>query len=312
MDKKKDLTPRIILLGSITEDIIDLPEGTTFRSLGGILYQASVFCAFKKPVGLWAHLGKNLVNEFRRLTSGWRSLSRAAVKVVSWPGNRVHLYYPPRGEREEILENVVPPLNLKNLARRFSAGDFIMAVINSGFDFRREDWQWLVKRIDCPTWLDIHSLVLEQILGQPRRYRSLPDWPDWARGVTFLQANQQELACLLGNPQEKPTLRQMIDFSQQAASFGVEAVVVTLGRAGVFLGEGNKGEILAPPVAVEPVDTTGCGDVLAAATVIGLKEGQPIRDALRQGMELAVVAAQVKGVEAIFQELKNYLDNLII
>jgi len=46
--------------------------------------------------------------------------------------------------------------------------------------------------------------------------------------------------------------------------------------------------------------------------VIGLKEGQPIRDALRQGMELAVVAAQVKGVEAIFQELKNYLDNLII
>jgi len=29
MDKKKDLTPRIILLGSITEDIIDLPEGTT-------------------------------------------------------------------------------------------------------------------------------------------------------------------------------------------------------------------------------------------------------------------------------------------
>jgi len=59
-----------------------------------------------------------------------------------------------------------------------------------------------------------------------------------------------------------------------------------------------------PPTIVEAVDTTGCGDVLAAATVIALREGRPIREALRWGMELAAVAAQVKGVAATFRSLK--------
>jgi|Deesub1362B_J571_1020462.scaffolds.fasta_scaffold00002_53 hypothetical protein len=311
MNKPKDSTSRIVLLGSITEDIITQPDGTTFRSLGGVLYQASVFCAFERPVELQAHLGQNLVGEFQRLTAAWRSLSLVGVKVVSHPGNRVHLHYPPDGEREEILENVVPPLEIKGLVRGISSRDFLMVVVNSGFDFRLEDWQWLVKRLNCPLWFDIHSLVLEPVLGRPRRYRALPDWSEWARGVTFLQANQQELACLLGEPAKRPSLGEMISFSQEAASLGVQAVVISLGRAGVFLGEGERGEILSPPAVVEAVETTGCGDVLAAATVMGLKEGQPIKKALQWGMELAAIAAQVKGVVATFQSLKTRKASLI-
>jgi sugar/nucleoside kinase (ribokinase family) len=62
---------------------------------------------------------------------------------------------------------------------------------------------------------------------------------------------------------------------------------------------------------VEAVETTGCGDVLAAATVMGLKEGQPIKKALQWGMELAAIAAQVKGVVATFQSLKTRKASLI-
>jgi len=301
---QKEVPSRVVLLGSITEDIITQPGGKIFRSLGGVLYQASVFCALGRRIELWAHLGENLAEEFQKLTKNWFSLDITGVKVVPQPGNRVHLRYPLEGEREEILENIVPPLELKSLIKRLSSRDFLMAVINSGFDFRREDWRRLVERVNCSIWLDIHSLALEPVLGEPRSYRSLPDWSDWAKGVTWLQANRQELACLLGHPTKQPAFNEMLFFSQKAASLGVKAVVITLGRAGVFLGEGEKGEIFLPPTIVEAVDTTGCGDVLAAATVIALREGRPIREALRWGMELAAVAAQVKGVAATFRSLK--------
>ena len=311
MAATRDSSSRIILLGSITEDIITQPDGTIFRSLGGVLYQASVFCALGRRVELWAHLGENLADEFYQLTATWATLAPAGVKVVAQPGNRVHLRYPPEGEREEILENVVPPLAVKNLVGRISSRDFLMAVVNSGFDFRLEDWRRLVERISGPIWLDIHSLVLEPVLGRPRRYRRLPEWPEWAKGVTYLQANQQELACLLGEPARRPAFKEMVFFSRIAASLGVKAVVITLGRAGVFLGEGERGVVLSPPSVVEAVETTGCGDVLAAATVVALREGRPIREALGWGMRLAAVAAQVKGVAATFQNLKAKQEGLI-
>lgn len=295
------------LLGTITYDHINYEPGFSWQGVGGILYQAAVFCALGGEVYLYSNLGQQLASEMKRITRNWSTLYDQGINLVPGPGNEVHLYYPPKGERVEILKSVVPPLKPESILKDIHIHQFemLMAVFNSGFELRLEDWQRIVRNVSCPLWFDVHSLSLSQELNVKRKYVPLVKAKAWIEGVTFIQANAKEAASLLGHPHRQLTSEELLNFGQKAFNLGTKALFVTLGREGVVVITSRGAEKISAVRADRVVDTTGCGDVFGAATAFKLAAGQKPVEAASFGLELAAKAISSRGVEEIYHLIEN-------
>jgi len=303
---------RFGLIGTITQDHIIVEDGPPLRNLGGILYQAAVLCGLGEDVELFSNCGDDLRTDVDALVGGWRTLRREGVTYVPGAGNQVHLRYSERlKEREEVLASVVPPLAPEPVLAALPRLDMLLMVFNSGFELRREDWRRIVAAERRDIWLDVHSFVLARLVGAHRDYVSAPDWRDWIAGVSYLQANRQEVASLRGHPERWPTRPEIESFAVQAFEIGVRAVFVTLGKDGVLLltpgAAGRAGALPHPaarhiqaPAAERVVDTTGCGDVFCAAAMRLLARGAPVDRAAEEGVALASKAVGLAGIAETF------------
>jgi len=292
---------RIALAGTITSDRIVYEDGPSFKGLGGILYQAAVLAGLGDEVHIVTNCGAGLRPEVDRLTAEWPELRRDRMAIVPGPGNVVNLFYPRQGERLEVLESVVEPLPSERLRSAAAHSEWLLVALNSGLDIERSDWRSVVDRLSCPVWLDIHSLALDPVLRAPRAYVPIPEWPAWARGVTFVQANRQELACLLGHPERFPTRAEVDGFARAAFDLGVKAVFLTLGREGVLVLTPHETRQVHAAGPEQVVDTTGCGDVLCAGAVHRLVRGAGIFGAAAFGVRLAARAAGLAGIQETYE-----------
>jgi len=293
--------PRCGLIGTITADTIVHEDGRPVRSIGGILYQAAALSGLGVPSVLFSNCGEALHPDVEALIADWALLDRTGLKYVPGPGNRVLLRYSERArEREEILESVVPPLDPEPVLRALPKLDFLIMVFNSGFDIGLSDWRKIVSQAACPIWFDVHSLALEQKVGAHREYRSVPDWRSWVEGAAYLQANRQEVGCLMGHPERWADDSEIRAFFALAFEAGARAVFVTMGKDGVLAA--IPGEIRHVPAetASRVVDATGCGDVFAAASVRELLRGASVFQAALSGVGLATKAVSVSGLPATY------------
>lgn len=294
------------LVGTITYDFISFSSGQSFSGSGGILYQAAALCGLGKEVHLFSNLGEELLPIVKKATSKWPGCKIRGLCVVPGPGNRVHLRYPARGERVEVLESCVPALNPDPLIHKASRFGLLIAVVNSGRDFSFQDWRRIVGAVKPPIWLDIHSLPLSFILHRPRSYQPLTRWRDWVEGVAYLQANKKEVAAMLGDPGGLPSLARIKRFGREALELGLRAVFITLGKMGVLVMAPGASRVLEPPALRGVVDTTGCGDVFCAATAAGLAAGADPVEATLLGVRLSSAAAMVAGVEQTYALVRSF------
>jgi len=99
----------------------------------------------------------------------------------------------------------------------------------------------------------------------------------------------------------------------EAAQLGrhdVARVIVTRGDAGVTVHD--RGEVTdLPAIAVDPVDTTGCGDAFMGAVAHRLAAGASLVDAARYATGVGAFAATKRGAQASYptaDELSAFLD----
>jgi hypothetical protein len=288
------------LIGTITYDVITRGEKTLHEGLGGILYQAAVLCGWGHRVNLYTNLGLELETEVRELTKEWKSLNREGVSMVPGPGNRVFLDYPRGKERGEVLKSVVPPICPDRILEDLPHFDFIIMVMNSGFDMKLQDWKKVKKKATCPVWLDIHSLFLERKIGSPREYIPVHDWKDWVEGIDYFQANKAEVAALLGHPGKNLELKELESFGEAVFELGMKAVFLTLGEEGVLLMEKSGSSNIPAMGRNAAVDSTGCGDVFCAGAAAFLSEGRDPFDSAANGVRAASKAAGICGVSPLF------------
>jgi hypothetical protein len=299
------------LIGTITSDHITVDERPAIHGLGGILYQAAVLCGLGEDVHLFANCGEVSRRDAEETMAGWPTLRRDGLTFVPGPGNQVHLRYAERlKEREEVLESVVPPLDAAPILAGLPEFDALLMVFNSGFELELADWRRIVdaaRRCAYPIWLDVHSFVLARLVGAHRDYVAVPDWPRWMAGITYLQANRQEVASLRGHPDRWPTAEEIEDFAAAAFAIGVRAVLVTMGKDGVLIltEEGGGPRQVAAPTADRVVDTTGCGDVFAASTLRLLARGMPLIEAASAGVDLASKAVGLAGIAETYRLARN-------
>jgi sugar/nucleoside kinase (ribokinase family) len=297
----------IALVGTVTSDRIAYEGGSAFSGIGGILYQAAVLAGLGDEVRLVTNLGAAAAPEAEKLWAAWPGLDREGIQVVPGAGNVVNLFYPARGERREVLDSIVPPIEPERIAAAASSGCAIVLVaLNSGFDIELEDWRRAVDGLTCPIWLDIHSLALDRALGRHRPYVALPEWRQWAKGVKYLQANRQEVACMLGDPAALPGPGDILTFAGLAFEEGVSAVFVTQGPEGVLVIIPSGVRAIAAPAAGRVVDTTGCGDVFCAGAVHRLVRGASLDEAATFGVKLAARAVGLSGVHETYDMARAY------
>ncbi|MBN1938424.1 MAG: carbohydrate kinase family protein [Candidatus Aminicenantes bacterium] len=289
--------PRCGLIGTITSDSIVQEDGPPHETLGGVLYQAAAFSGLGQKTALFSHCGEALRPAVETLIADWPGLDRKGLVFVPGPGNRVRLRYSKKArEREEVLESVVPALDPGPLLEALPSLDILLMVFNSGLDVAFCDWRLIVERSSCLVWFDVHSLALEPRVGVHRDYRAVPDWPEWVKGVACLQANRQEVGCLMGHPERWATDAEIREFIDQALGLGVRAVFVTKGKDGVLVAVRNETRPIPAPAASAVVDATGCGDVFAAAAVEALLRGRSVFQAAEAGVALATAAVAVSGL----------------
>jgi hypothetical protein len=298
--------PRFGLIGTITYDVITHETGPGFRGLGGILHQAAVLCGLNQEVFLYTNLGEELSDEFSDTIKNWKTLHTQGINCVPGPGNRVFLHYPQRGERIEVLKSVVPPLSPRKILHDIKDLDFLVLVMNSGFDLKKEDWRKISRQAVCPLWVDIHSLLLEKKLNSPRRYISFPDWREWTGGVHYFQANRVEVASILGHPGKDLPQTDLRRFGKMALETGVRAVFITLGEEGALVMTENQARTIALKNKTPVVDSTGCGDVFCSGTAAKLVEDSDPFDAAQYGLQLASAAAGVAGIKAAYDLARKF------
>ena len=294
------------LIGTITDDEITFDSGQRITGLGGVLYQAAVLCGLGAEICLYTNLGEELAEDVDKMVKGWSTLRKKGIRQVPGPGNQVHLHYPKKGERIEVLKSVVPPLPPEPIIVDLPELGMLILVVNSGFDILLSDWRSVVHSASCPIWMDVHSLFLSRELNVPRKYLPLKVWEEWAEGVSFLQANVKEVASMLGFPDEVPSEDSLLKFGEKAFGLGVKAVYLTLGKEGVLVMRPGKFMKISAPQADAVVDTTGCGDVFCGGTAVKLASGKDSFDAAHFGLELAARAVKVKGIEETFRFVREY------
>jgi len=77
---------------------------------------------------------------------------------------------------------------------------------------------------------------------------------------------------------------------------GIENVVITLGREGAFVKEGEN-FIKTPATEVETIDTTGAGDVFCGAVSVYLSEGHSLIESVRFANAAAAIAVTRIGAQ---------------
>lgn len=107
----------------------------------------------------------------------------------------------------------------------------------------------------------------------------------------FLQIIQEHVDLLIGNHEEAQALMDVETPYEaiQAMRPYCDLAVVTLGAQGALLREGDT-VLEIPAERVQPVDTTGAGDMYAAGLLYGLTQGWPLE---KTGRLAATIAAQV-------------------
>ena len=111
--------------------------------------------------------------------------------------------------------------------------------------------------------------------------------------VDILVPNEEEVAYLtgMGSPVDPTSAAGML------CSNGVEAVVITLGRRGAAIVDGN-GETTIRAYDVEVVDSTGAGDAFVGNLAAALDSGSSLVEAARFASAAAALSVQTAGAQS--------------
>jgi len=127
-----------------------------------------------------------------------------------------------------------------------------------------------------------------------------PKGTDFTRyaGARVICPNRQEALAAAGVEPEAP------DAVPRAAArllerTGAEAVLVTLGEAGMLLCERGRAPVAIPALAREVFDVTGAGDTVTATLALALAAGAPLEVAVRLANVAAGLAVEAVGTTAV-------------
>lgn len=309
---------RIVVVGTIVVDTIEVPDGSVEESLGGIAHTVSTLAA----TAAGAHtiiplcrIGEDCRGRIQDWAARLPGVSLEAVLPINQLNARVQLSYAEGGREGERVERLThPPLPLTEKDVEAAAGaDAVIVNCITGRDCTMGAMRTL--RASCDRiYLDVHSLSLGTAADGSRHYRRRDDWWSWLECADVVQCNLPEAAtiCSLdptstGAVHATAAVEKMLQrassgdgsFSGQS---GLEVWLLTLGDEGavVFDRRGAKVAVThVPAPSIDVVDPTGAGDAFGAGYACAWLNGDNPVDATRVAVCSGSVACASIGVPPV-------------
>lgn len=108
----------------------------------------------------------------------------------------------------------------------------------------------------------------------------------------MVKPNAAELSAYVGS--ELYTVEEILEAGRQLAKSGIKLVVISMGRSGALVTDGDNSWTAASP-DIEFVSAVGSGDSLVAAFMDSLARGEDIPSALRAGTAAGAANARIYG-----------------
>lgn len=258
----------ITVVGHICHDVIHHPDGTESQGYGGIFYSlaalANIADSNTKIFPVFGIGSKDYLQLIERL-SAYKNVDTSGIFKTDGQTNQVHLYYKNSSNRIECSKDIAKPIPFKKIKPYLDTNMLLINMI-SGFDITLETLDEIrmnLREEKIPIFLDLHSLSLG-INEDGKRYRRLiPDWRRWLFMLHTVQMNEEETAGLANeNPDEEYLVKQI-------TALNTNNVIITRGSKGSTLFKDEHKQIkrfdFSGIEIKRAVDSTGCGDVFAAA-----------------------------------------------
>ncbi|RCK73081.1 MAG: hypothetical protein IGBAC_0280 [Ignavibacteriae bacterium] len=258
----------ITVIGHICNDVIHNPDGEEVKGYGGIYYSlVSLANLLDENVIIYPVFGigskdyNNLIEDL----SKYKNIDTSGIYKTEGQTNTVHLYYQNDSHRIECSLDIAKQIPFKKIKPYLDVNMLLINMI-SGFDITLETLDEIriaVRDEGTPIYLDLHSLTLGISEDGKRFRRPVSDWRRWLFMLHAVQMNEEKAAGLSIESKDEEYL------IKQITSLDTNNVIITRGANGCTLYKDVHKKIHKYEYKIEnnikTVDTTGCGDVFAAA-----------------------------------------------
>lgn len=258
----------ITLIGHICKDVIHFPDGKEEKGYGGIYYSLLTLAnLFEKNVKIYPVFGinsKEYSNLLENLTQ-YSNIDTSGIFKTDMPTNTVNLFYKDRAQRIECSQDIAQPIPFRKIKPYLDANIILINMI-SGLDITLDTLDEIritVRDDKTPIYLDVHSLSLGFSPNGRRFHRPVTEWRRWLFMLHAVQMNEEEAKNLAIEETDEDYL------AKQITALNTENVIITRGANGCTLYQDIHKQVNRSDFRVEDFgevqDTTGCGDVFAAA-----------------------------------------------
>jgi len=296
------MSESVAVIGTINRDTVRLPSGKITRGFGGLLYSllplAQLLEKEARIIPL-LKLGHDYHRPILKMLGRRPNIITSGIKIVPHKNNHCHLYYLDFDRKSEILEGGVPPLHQIDL-RPALLCKLVLINFITGRDLSLRTLESFRRHFGGCIYIDIHSLTLGKRADGRRYLRKPRNWRRYAACADYLQMNRCEFELLTGMAMDKSGLRRFFGLLPGRRP---QALIVTLGREGSYLlcrgGRLAAGRQFRVPQPSPAGDTTGCGDIYAAAFCAGLVQQYDLARCAKLANACAQQRVGLAGIETL-------------
>ncbi|MCF0059291.1 ribokinase [Dyadobacter sp. CY356] len=289
------MSARILVIGSSNTDMViktkDFPQpgqtvlGQTFlMNPGGKgANQAVAAARLGAEVRFVAKVGKDIFG--KEALEGFKKeglITENILQTADFPSGVASIIVNEKGENQIVVASGAN-MNLKPSDLRDDIFDEVDLVLLQ-LEIPLDTIQYIITKCN--------NLNIKVILN-PAPAVKLDD--ELLNGLYLITPNETETRLLTGILPDSP------ESTKEAALFfrnkGIENVIITLGKNGVYLFNKEYSEII-PAVEVVPVDTTAAGDIFNGALVTALAEGKNWIDACQFACKASAISVTRMGAQS--------------
>lgn len=308
MNVESSKRPAIAIAGHLVYDEIVFSDGGGSNSFGGISYNLAALCAAMKGGSLIpvCQIGSDKRKLFDQVFGYSAVLDSSLISGTDFPNVVNRLVYDRDGHRKEWNSRKPGPLSLDGIP---SSMDALLMNFISGDDVTPGDLNRFRSRFAGIIYMDYHSLALGRLPDGGREYRHNPLWKEYVSSADILQLNGAELSTITGDSHREPSA--VVSGCRLLHQCGPKDIIITLGKEGIIVSsdDGDKAFLVHPVKIDREVDTTGCGDTVAAVALFNYLISKDIVSSAVEASRWAAAKATFSGIEG-FGEIERILNDL--
>jgi len=287
---------KVILIGTIVQDTIQLVDDTQSKSLGGLFHTINAARAVLKsqdeiiPISfVGSNLYETLITELKKDVR----INTAALIKCDQPNNTVELIYKNSEERFERSLHPMPTLKFEDLLP-INDADLILVNMISGWDIDLDSFLKLKSKYPSLISIDLHSLFLKRNPDGTRHSQPYKNIESWMEGADLIQLNEKEYNTIIKNsilPEE---------FLLEACFETNKIINLTKGSNGsetYIINDKNIKKVkTSAHCEIDVLDPTGSGDVFLSAFGVNYFNSNDVEYSAERANLVAALAGTFKGV----------------